>query len=211
MTIRRPMLPKRMSGPSVGVAMLLLVAGIGVNQLRASGDASCRPVAAGTITESQEFTPYEGMLDHLPELPLNPTGASLLSVPFEARVPGEKLDNQPLVWVVVGGGATYQYFLGAPMTADMTTSMFLAAGGVQLEREPNDGEPFASVLLRELGTRAVKVDVGGHLGAVTWADPIVNGIRTHNVYWSDGGFNYTVTADRSAVAALNIARGVSCG
>ena len=73
-----------------------------------------------------------------------------------------------------------------------------------------DTEGFAAYLLTTLGDRATPVYVGEHKGAMVWADPDSHGIRTHNLYWSDGTSNYAVIADLSAEATLNLGRVLVC-
>lgn len=65
-------------------------------------------------------------------------------------------------------------------------------------------------LLADFPDRAIPVQVGSLAGAMTWADPLANGVRTHNVYWSDGTYNYSLIANRSGAAALTLARGMAC-
>jgi hypothetical protein len=89
---------------------------------------------------------------------------------------------------------------------------FLANGGIVYERQPlADGESFAAYLLATRGERAIPVEVGSHRAALVWADPFPNGLRTHNLYWSDGTFNYSLIADRPAEALVTIGRGLVCG
>ena len=94
----------------------------------------------------------------------------------------------------------------------MLVSEFISGGGIQVHKEPViDEAPFASYLLTTLGQRAVEVKVGDYQGALVWADPDSKGIRTHNLYWSDGEYNYALIADLSAQATLNMTRILVCG
>ncbi|MBA2338070.1 MAG: hypothetical protein H0V96_10005 [Acidimicrobiia bacterium] len=45
---------------------------------------------------------------------------------------------------------------------------------------------------------------------VVWADPDPTGTRTHNLYWSDGAFNYALIAERSAEEILTLGRSLVC-
>lgn len=163
------------------------------------------------IVESTEFTPYENRLSHLPEVPLNPSGRGPMSVPPEVRV--GSIDGLPLQFASVSRyGAVYQYFLGTEIDRELTVAQFVAARGVELDRDPveNPGESFAEYVLSELGERAVRVDVGDHVGALTWGDPLVNGVRPHHLSWSDGVYNYSLIADRSPERLVELARELVC-
>jgi hypothetical protein len=70
---------------------------------------------------------------------------------------------------------------------------------------------FATYLTITFPARTTPVKVGSFDGALTWADPDANGVRTHNLYWSDGKFNYSLIVNRSADATLALGRGLVCG
>jgi len=170
----------------------------------------CAAVDA-SIVESKKFTPYEAMRSHLPDLPINPSAEVAPPVPVEAQV--SSIDGLPLRWAIVGKtGSVYQYFLGTGIDSTLTLPDFYAAGGIVLDRDrtENDGEVFAEHLLATAGDRAVKVEIGDHTGALVWADPEVNGIRPHQLYWTDGEWNYILMADRSPEGLLTLGRELVC-
>jgi hypothetical protein len=205
----------RMPGRSRWLPWLALpvVAGVSLTAVvvsSASTSSGCGNVDA-PILESQQFTPYEARLSHLPEFPLNPTGGPPMPVPSEIRVPS--IDGLPLRWATVSSnGAVYQYFLGSDMDPDMTVARFVAARGIQLDRDPveNAGESFADYLVSTLGERAVEVEIGDYTGALTWADPLIDGSRPHHLYWSDGAFNYVLIGDRSPETLVTLGRQLVC-
>jgi hypothetical protein len=190
------------------IAAALTVAALSISRLGAKGAAGCAQAAEGSITESESFTPYEDMISPLPPAALNPAGADVPNLPADARLPADQLDGLPLQWAVVAeSGAVYQYFTDKPISMDVTTDTFVAAGGVEFDRDPPTSlQPLVESVLAELGDRAVKVSVRDHDGALVWADPNAAGIRTHNLYWSDGKFNYSLIADRSPAKLLNTGR-----
>lgn len=193
-------------------ALLLLAIGVGINRLSAGGFAACDAIADGVISESQEFTPAAVMLSGLPPIPLElVVPVAMPQIPADAAVRGNAVDGLPLQWAMVGpNGEIYQYFFDRPLAADITTWTFPAEGGVQFERDLARGHSFAAYLLTELGERAVEIGIGPFTATLTWADPLPNGIRTHNLYWSDGTYNYTLIADRPPATLVNIARRVVC-
>lgn len=194
---------------AVGFAFFAVVAALGASALLAS-PTSCATLREGQISESEKFTPAEWQRGFNVGR-LNPSGAGTPAIPTDALVPSNTLDGLPLQWAAAGEADTlYRYFLDRPHSADLTISTFLAAGGVEFDRDPARGESFAAYLLASEGERAVAVDLGPYQAALTWADPLENGVRPHDLYWSDGMFNYGLIADRSAVALVNLARGMVC-
>jgi len=130
----------------------------------------------------------------------------------DADVASNAIDGQSLRWALVGeAGEVYRYFLSEPIPSQLTREEFMAKGGIEFDRDPvADGPSFAEYLIEVLGERAVRVAVADYTGALTWADPDINGLRTHNLYWSDGKYNYSLIADRSAAELVNLGRGLSC-
>jgi hypothetical protein len=171
----------------------------------------CGPVDAA-IEESDVFAPAGQRLTSPLDPPVTAKGIALPEVvPDDVRI--ESIDGLPFRWVVLGlSGAVYQYFLDSPIPASMTVSEFLGAGGIQFDRDPAQGtESFAEYMLATLGDRAVRVEVGEHVGAMTWADPDEQGRRPHHLYWTSGGYNYALYGDRSAEEILTLGRELACG
>jgi hypothetical protein len=177
---------------------------------RASTSAGCDTV--DSIVESTKFTPYEAMRSHLPDLAVNPSGEEAPPVPSDADV--SSIDSLHRRWAVVSGsGAVYQYFLGNDIDPTLTLSNFYEAGGIELDRDPveSKSESFVEYLLDTLGERAVKVEIGDYAGALSWGDPEINGIRLHWLTWTDGQWNYTLTADRGPETLVTLGRELVCG
>jgi hypothetical protein len=177
---------------------------------RASTSSGCD--AVDSIVESTKFTPYETMHSHLPDLALNPSGEEGPPVPSDAEV--SSIDSLHRRWAVVSGsGAVYQYFLGNDVDPTLTLSNFYGAGGIELDRDPveSKSQSFVQYLLDTLGERAVKVEIGDYAGALSWGDPEINGIRLHVLTWTDGRWNYTLTADRGPETLVTLGRELVCG
>jgi hypothetical protein len=177
---------------------------------RASTSAGCDTV--DPIVESTQFTPYEAMHSHLPDLALNPSGEEAPPVPSDAEV--TSIDSLHRRWAVVAdSGAVYQYFLRSDIDPTLTLANFYEAGGIELDRDPveSKSESFVEYVLDTLDERAVKVEIGDYAGALSWGDPEINGIRPHSLIWTDGQWNYALTADRSPETVLTLGRNLVCG
>lgn len=215
-----PTVPARVTSVAINVRLpflLLLVVGgslviaIAASRHAAGGGAGCSLVAAGQIVESQKFTPYSSRMTQTPDEPINPTGAGL-NIPTAARSAPATIDDLPLRWVVTSanGGFEAIYFDRA-IDATLTGSALAAGGSVWFDHQPrSDAQSFAAYLLSEHPDRTVAVDIGGNPGVLVWADPGPNGDRTHNVYWSDGKFEFGLSAIRPPEVAVNLARGIAC-
>lgn len=179
--------------------------------LTAAEAPECSQIARDAISESSEFTPFEARLSFLPEVPINPSGKASLDA-GDAAVPANALDNLSLQ-LVVGDESTLvgQYFLDRSIEPQMTTSSFLDAGGIQFARGlmPNQ-DSFASYLIATAGKRAVPIQIGKYQAALVWADPDINGVRSHNLYWADGAYEYQLIAVRPPEDLVNLGRSLVC-
>jgi hypothetical protein len=194
------------------VAWLVIVLGLNTQHLIGGVAPSCLTLAEGDIVESQTFTPYGLRFTQLPERPINPTGQAAPQPAPDGQAGTNTLDGMPLQLALSGGGGLSQYFWDQPLGPDITPAAFSAAGGLTLARGPSlYGRALASELARELGDRAVLVDLGSFEGALTWGDPEANRVRLHYLSWSDGTYAYQLVADRSAAQIVNLARGMVCG
>jgi len=195
---------------------LALVVGVGVVRdigAKAAASAGCVAAAEGTIAENATFTPYSSRRSKPPQFPINPQGAASRSVPAVAAKVGNAVGGVPLQLVdLEDSGAAYLYYLGTHVSSTMTPPQFWASGGIQVDVEPaNPDDSFTKYLLSEFPTRAVPVMVGLQTAVIVWADPDENGVRTHNIYWTDGSQSYSLIADRSAAQVVSLARGIACG
>lgn len=194
------------------LAGLAITVAVGASTLSAGTVATCGPVAEGSTSESQSFTPYAARRTTLPELPINPSGAPMPALPLDVAGSVDSIDGMSIRWaVVMDTGAVYRYFFDRAIAASMTPADFAAGGGIELHREIlAEGDPFWAFLLAEFPDRAVPVTVGQHKGVVVWGDPDVRGTRKHNVYWSNGAENYSLSANRSAAQLVTLARIITC-
>lgn len=167
-------------------------------------------VQSDQIVESGAFAPADMQRGLGREPAINPAGLAFVR-PFGLSNAPDALDGQPMQWVIRTSDAQYVYYLDRPIDNVMTPSAFLAAGGLQLEKETRtDPQSFAEYLLATVGQRAVPIAVGPYSGVLTWADPTREGVRSHNLYWSDGASNFALIAVRSPEALVNLGRHLVC-
>ena len=196
--------------PIVVLATIAIVAVLAVRSMSAGAPASCAPLAEGAILESRNFAPPDE-IERPPEVPINPTPSVGPELPPDPWIPTDTLDDLPLQLAREGTpGEVVRWFSDRAIDPTLTLSGFIAQGGVVFSRSPLSGAT-ASGLLESLGERAVAVEVGLYDGVLTWADPLVNGVRPHQLWWSDDQYAYYLLADRSAVAITNLGRGMVCG
>jgi hypothetical protein len=176
----------------------------------ASAAAGCIPAEPGSIAESQAFNPASSSRA-LPELPLDPSG--LVATSFTSSRAPSSVDGRDVQFVVeMPTGDVYAYYATDALGPEMTPSEFFRAGGVLFQSEAiTDGGTFAEAVAAVAGDRAVRVDVGAFGGVMTWADPSRMGVRTHNLYWSDGKSNFALLAERTPEQLVNLARAYVCG
>ncbi|HYN37133.1 MAG TPA: hypothetical protein VEV82_09190 [Actinomycetota bacterium] len=201
---------------TVGVTALLVaaatvggVAALGTRPaMEPRGDGCDSDV--GPIAESTQFTPYGQRLSYLASEDVAITDGGGQAVTSSER----RVDGLPLRWQVGDGvRSSYQYFLETELDRQLTVPGFLAAGGIQLDRDlVTDGDPYtAADVIAQVGDRAVKVQIGDYEGALVWADPENNGARPHHLYWSDGTYNYALIAVRDPQRMVQLGRELVCG
>jgi hypothetical protein len=193
-----------------GIALVLGASAVVVATTRGSTSSGCGPVDA-PIAQSARSTPYESRRSQLPDPLLNPDGDALPTTRFDGRI--DSLHGVPLRWAsVADDGAVYLYFLDEEIGPRLTLSGFSAAGGIELDRDPGGAdEPLAAHLLETQPGRSVPVTLGTYRAALVWADPDVNGIRPHHLYWSDGTWNFALTAVSEPEQIVSLGRELACG
>lgn len=197
---------------ALGVATALLIGLTGSRIIAASID-NCGPSDVAAFKESQAYVPYAARRSVALSLPITSVGSAEDQPAAAGTIPSDAIGGLSRRWIVrMDTGSVYQYFFKAPIDAQLTPEEFLAQGGVQLDMDPlADGVPFWQSLQDQSPTRVTRVKIGEFDGVAVWADPVSNGMRTHNVYWSDGRYNYGLIADRPIAIAVDLARGLACG
>lgn len=200
---------------AVGLAVVLLAAGaVGATTLLGDPGPNAAQTSAGCdsdvgpIAESTQFTPYEARLSHLLDV------GSITDVGQAVESSESRMDGLPLRWQIGDGDRSYyQYFLETELDRQLTVPEFLAAGGIQLDRDlVTAGDPYTAADVKaQVGDRAVKVQIGDYKGALVWADPESNGARPHHLYWSDGTYNYALIAVRDPQRMVQLGRELVCG
>lgn len=196
-----------------GIVLFVLAVGVGSRIGGAGASERCTDVAEGAIVESVKFTPYAGRRDGpVNQVAILPDGAQAdAEVPSQAAVRVTSLDGLARQHTIVGqNGEAYAYFLDEALNG-LSRNEFISRGGIELDQDPRvTGTWFAANLIELHEGRALPVAVGAFDGALTWGDPDINGVRAHNVYWSDGQYEYALTADRSAASLVTLARSLAC-
>lgn len=192
------------------IPMAIVALSLGVIMVsNAQSSPGCDIAEEGSIKESEQFAPVESRLSPPLDPLIKDVDQEAVPAPQDAFV--ASIDGLPNQWVVVAGdGAVYQYFHGDTVDG-LSVSGFRAAGGIELDRDPVDGSgDFIGFVLDTLGERATKMPIGDWTGALVWADPLVNGIRPHYLYWSDGKWTFALMADMPPDRLVNLARDLVC-
>lgn len=180
------------------------------NALSAATVDGCQTIADLSISESQQFTPHADRLSHVPEFAINPDGSPLVS---SGSLRPATLDGLPIAWAGAASGAYAEtFYLNGAITPTMTRPELFEAGGLIELTYPDDplAGPYVANLQAELGDRVTVVKVGQFDAALTWGDPMSNGVRPHELSWSSGGTVHALLGVRSPEALVNLALGTVC-
>jgi len=193
----------------VAVCSAVAVAGLTFGAINASTVEGCQPVGVSSITESGEFTPYGERYSQIPDRPINPRGLASASIPGEAPL---TLDGLPVSWVARAPGFTETLYLGDAIGVSMTHPEFYAAGGLAVFSNQADSQAGSHVeaLKAQLGRRVTVVRIGQLDAALTWADPLANGARPHQLSWWSDGVIYNLVGIRTAEQIVALGRGMVC-
>jgi hypothetical protein len=135
---------------------------------------------------------------------------------FDALVPDEVPSDLSLQAIMLEPGAVEDvtevrlYYAPTPIGEDTTLVDVIADGGMLLMQRVSKGVD-AALVQREVGTRAVIVQVGSHDAALIWGDQIAVGIRPYSLYWSDGERDWSlITGFETPENAVSVARSIYC-
>lgn len=205
----RSFLIRRPSRLAAALGVGVILGSVGIASVVVADRAGCSDAAAAPITESAKFIPYEERRTKTPDSMVGDSSKSA-ALPARASYATEAIDGNARRYTIDSpNGSVYSYFLDRDTTG-MMLSEFVKSGGLQLHQDLGN-ESFAAYLLKAFPDRAVPVKIGTFDGALTWADPDENGIRTHNLYWFDGTYNHALIGDRPAAALVNLGRQLACG
>lgn len=178
----------------------------------AQGDDACGELRPDSIVESDAFTPAEQRRSNLPPMTMGDLAEGALPpVGDDLLAADGTLDGLSVQVAVSVGGGYHRFLSDKPVAATTTFDEFMASGGIHLLRNSIETGDFGAFLLEQLGERAVPVFVGPYPAALTWADPTVGGVRTHNLYWADEEFNYGLIAVREPEDIVMLGRSLVCG
>lgn len=101
------------------------------------------------------------------------------------------------------------YYSAKPIGPQDTFLDVVAAPGVVLTMAEATGID-ADRVLQTVGDRADIIDVGPYKAALTHSSTYANGVRTFNLYWSDGAVDYGLVVNSSAKEAIETAQSIYC-
>lgn len=177
---------------------------------------------AKSLVESQEFTPFAKKRSTPPNLPLDETTTPVLPGNRAAAIPSGRsgkaapaslaaqLTLQAVTTAQAGGA--HLYYADSPIAKGMKFDQFAVSGGALLSVEAtNDAtRNYAEDLRLSLGDRAVPLALGPYSATLVWADPMENGVRTHNLYWSTTEYNYSLIANLSPDLVAGLGASIAC-
>ena len=133
---------------------------------------------------------------------------------FEVLVPGS-IPDKLSASVVIGDyrgeslNSVRVYYTPEAIDESDTLADVVAEGGMFLLQRRTLGHT-AEFVQGEVGDRATLVEVGTHKAALVWADPIF-GVRTYNLYWSDGTYDWTLISGLDTPEmTVDVARSMVC-
>jgi hypothetical protein len=182
----------------------------------AATDPGCQPAAMPAFADNS-FTPFSDRRTQRVQPPtLGKSGEVLADlaaatgrVPFSVLTPTTPTRDRVLVVLRPAENQVTAYFASRAIDATDSVDTFLAAGGLLIAQQPAADGRDAKTVLSTVGARSTSIAVGPHDAAVVHADPDRNGLRSYNVYWTDGTrFNFVIAAD--AIAAVDAARSMYC-
>jgi hypothetical protein len=107
-------------------------------------------------------------------------------------------------------GDTLIVYYGSEPLKDMNPRYAFSDGGVALTVSPSDNSNVQSGISAMIGDRAIKVQVGGSDGVLTWADPGEDGLRPHHVIWTEYGQSFDLAGVRGSAEIVTVARSLAC-
>jgi len=101
------------------------------------------------------------------------------------------------------------YYANSPLGSDERIEDLLARGGISLEITPTAGIDGPYVM-SQVGSRGMKVSIGGQSATLVHSDEIRPGLRPYNLYWSDGTYDFAIQGGGDATSVLTLAASMYC-
>ena len=222
----------------VGLLLISLVAGCSVpagpsepatdvvpSVSTASPIAGCTPpdLPRDTAPDMSEVT---GMRTQPIAAPLLASGSQVdgLSDPSLAALRPVLLPTSPdalpvQVMIAVGGSGSMDgdplpdelitIYSKSPVSATATAYDVIGQGGAIFIQSMARGQD-ATAVLDTIGARATIIRVGDHDAAVVESSTLPTGVRSHNVFWSDGRLDYSLRIAGSSQEAVKVAQSIYC-
>jgi hypothetical protein len=119
--------------------------------------------------------------------------------------------SAPLQLILLDSDGVLRLYFGGPAIAEgMTLPEFVSGGGVVVLEKPLAGQD-ADLVVTTVGSRAGRIAVGPHGGALVHADPVGTGVRTWNLYWSDGERDWSIIGGVDPETVVTLGRSLYCG
>lgn len=135
---------------------------------------------------------------------------ALSGTAFVPLQPAAPADASLQLVLVDADGVLRLYFGGPEITEGLTLPDFVAAAGIVVLEKPPAGQD-AALVISTVGSRAGRIDVGPYPGALVHADPVGPGVRTWNLYWSDGQRDWSIIGGVDPETVVALGRSVYCG
>lgn len=184
----------------------------------ASVTPGCGPSTAPPLDES--FTPVQNRRGNPGRAPILGIGTRVASVHDASFAgvrplqPSADAAGRPLQVVLVTAGTPRDVVLiysSKPVGERDTIEDIFNAGGISVVQALPRGQD-ADAVVETVGKRASRVEVGPYPAALVHAEPLVSGVRTYNIYWSDGERDWSIEgATERPEAVIDLARSVYCG
>lgn len=157
--------------------------------------------------------------------PILSTGRSVTSVAgsdlasADLKLPSHLPNGLPLVALVSHGGVVAgaesdpasvgAYYSSAPIKQTDTFLDVIGHSGAIFIASSTTGTG-AQRVVDTVGQRANVIQVGPYQAALTHSSTYPNGVRTYNLYWSDGTLDYSLIVNGSAAEAIQTAQSLYC-
>lgn len=133
---------------------------------------------------------------------------------FNLRAPAGAPDGLELTLLYVSERSAVDevrmYYAAEPITETMRLPDVIAGRGVLVIQRRSIGHD-AALVQSEVGDRATIVKVGSLDAALVWTNPIAGTLRTYNLYWSDGTYDWSVISGlETPEETVALARSMMC-
>jgi hypothetical protein len=131
-----------------------------------------------------------------------PADLPLQAILFDAATPTD-------ADVAAGHASSRFYYSREPIGSATTIVDLYRAGGVYLSASVTSGQD-AKLVVETVGDAATVIKVGAYDAALVHSSPLEGGLRTWNLYWSDGKIDYAIIGNVSVQDLVGAAQSMFC-